>query len=90
MFADLAVNHSAILSHEEAMALGLKRYFTGQPCKRGHIAERYVRSGICSKCARENFRRWYAENREHVQERVRKYQKDHPQKVRPPSCAKTG
>jgi hypothetical protein len=70
-----------IIGRDEAKALGLKRFFTGKPCKRGHIAERYVRSGICSKCARKNFRRWYAENREHVQERVRKYQKDHPQKV---------
>jgi hypothetical protein len=33
----------------QAIALGLKRYFTGEPCKRGHIAERNVRSGLCFK-----------------------------------------
>lgn len=29
------------------------RYFTGKPCKYGHVAERYVISGGCVKCLRE-------------------------------------
>ena len=29
-----------IITHKQAKALGLKRYFTGEPCKHGHIAER--------------------------------------------------
>jgi hypothetical protein len=31
-----------IISRAEAKARGLTRYFTGKPCKYGHIAERYV------------------------------------------------
>jgi hypothetical protein len=35
-------------SREQAKALGLKRYFTGEPCNtHGHIAERDVRSSHC-------------------------------------------
>lgn len=40
-------NHPALISRAEAKALGLKRYFTGMPCKHGHIAEGYVASTNC-------------------------------------------
>lgn len=33
----------------EAFALGADRYFTGAPCKHGHVAERFV-SGTCTGC----------------------------------------
>ena len=39
------------------------RYFTGKPCKRGHIAERLVRSGACAKCLCERDRAVYAEQK---------------------------
>lgn len=35
---------------EEARRSGAKRYFTGVPCKYGHIAERYVSDGNCAAC----------------------------------------
>jgi hypothetical protein len=38
-------------SRAEAKALGVKYYFTGDPCKHGHIAPRRVK-GCCTKCAR--------------------------------------
>ena len=42
-----------MISREAALAAGLKRYFTGRPCKRGHVAERYVMSGgACCECVR--------------------------------------
>lgn len=34
-----------------AMALGRSHYFTGKPCKRGHIALRHI-SGHCMVCHR--------------------------------------
>lgn len=36
----------------EALALGLSRYFTGKPCKHGHVAERSVSSRSCVECLR--------------------------------------
>ncbi len=42
-----------IISRADARALGLARYFTGMPCRRGHTAERYASVGICVKCAEE-------------------------------------
>jgi hypothetical protein len=39
-----------LLTKEEAKALGLVRFFTGEPCKHGHVSERRVTSGECIKC----------------------------------------
>ena len=39
-----------ITSRQEAQAKGLTRYFTGVPCKRGHIAERFVSTRACAGC----------------------------------------
>ncbi len=33
-----------------ARDLGLVRYFTGKPCRKGHIAERWVSSMTCIEC----------------------------------------
>lgn len=39
-----------IISRKCARQNGLKRYYTGKPCRYGHIAERYCASGRCSEC----------------------------------------
>ena len=41
-----------IISRDQAVLVGAKRYFTGAPCKRGHIAEKNVASGMCLECSR--------------------------------------
>lgn len=46
----------AIITRQDALASGLKRYFTGKPCKRGHVAERNALSCFCMECSRENER----------------------------------
>ncbi|HEY1035521.1 MAG TPA: hypothetical protein VGE09_11130 [Pseudoxanthomonas sp.] len=40
----------AIISRADARAAGLSLYFTGQPCKRGHVASRFVRDAQCREC----------------------------------------
>lgn len=41
-----------IITRAEAKRLGLKRYFTGNPCPHGHIAERWTSSGACYECVK--------------------------------------
>lgn len=41
-----------IISVSEARARGLKRYFTGKPCPKGHVAERRTSNRACCECAR--------------------------------------
>jgi hypothetical protein len=37
-------------SKSAALSLGVVRYFTGVPCKNGHISARYTKGGHCSEC----------------------------------------
>lgn len=41
-----------IILRSQARANGSKIYFTGEACKHGHVAYRYVQSGTCSQCIR--------------------------------------
>lgn len=41
-----------IKSRADAKKAGENTYFTGEPCKNGHIAKRYVQSGTCAGCIR--------------------------------------
>jgi hypothetical protein len=71
-----------IISRAEAKTLGLKHYFTGEPCKRGHIAERMVSSRDCPECARALRREWRAANPERQREHYRAWQAANPEKNR--------
>ena len=42
-----------VISREDAIAAGLSRYFTGVPCKKGHISHRSVVGRVCIECSRE-------------------------------------
>jgi hypothetical protein len=44
-----------ITSRQTAITQRLHKYFTGQPCKNGHIAERYTQSSGCSECIHPKF-----------------------------------
>jgi hypothetical protein len=46
-----------LISAFEAKKLKLTRYFTGQACKRGHVAERRTDNLSCVECVREKDRR---------------------------------
>lgn len=39
-----------ILSRKDAQAARIGQYFTGKPCRYGHVANRYTQSGACAAC----------------------------------------
>lgn len=41
-----------IITRAKAIERGLPRYFTGKPCKYGHVAERYTLQSHCLECDR--------------------------------------
>lgn len=65
-----------IISCKDAKKKGLKRYFTGKPCKHGHISERFVASNACLKC------REIQRNSPEWKLRVKKYQEDNRDKLK--------
>ncbi len=40
-------------SRREAIALRSNKYFTGKPCRKGHIAARYTLTALCVQCSKE-------------------------------------
>ncbi|MCG6202032.1 hypothetical protein [Psychromonas antarctica] len=60
-----------IITKQYALDKGLKRFFTGDPCYRGHIAERLVSSGKCVTCNSEIGKLYY---QKHKQDRKSYYQ----------------
>ena len=43
---------------KEAKLRGEKWYYTGKPCKRGHIVERRVVTGMCKECGHIYAEQW--------------------------------
>ena len=68
-------------SAKEAKDLDLPRYFTGKPCKRGHLAERFTTSATCVECARMHFSTWREKNAESDRKSSREWQKNNRAKV---------
>lgn len=48
-----------LVSRKAAMAAGIKRYYTGEPCKNGHIAERSTANFGCLTCTSEKRKKHY-------------------------------
>jgi hypothetical protein len=73
-----------IISRDEAIALGLKRFFTGDPCKYGHISERYVSTptaGTCIACLRVRKRAGGSSARPRKEERRRRQRRERESKL---------
>ena len=71
-----------IISKADAIASGLKRYFTGKPCKNGHIDERLVSNKGCITCCNSNYRKYYKENPIPGREKSSIWKKNNPDKAK--------
>lgn len=86
-----------VITAKEAKNIGEKHYFTGVPCKNGHIAQRLVSGRQCVICTREKSTLWQKDNRERVRviaknfydnnreacvERMREYRQKYPEKTK--------
>jgi polyferredoxin len=84
-----------IILRAEAKHQGLTRYFTGKPCKHGHIAFRETASGGCCECQNaykrkmyhtqtkrhqnEQSKAWKAANKERVKQYNKLYREKNPE-----------
>lgn len=59
---------SRIILRATAKAKGLDRYFTGKPCKHGHVALRKTANGTCIICHAKTLARYRAENPDRIRE----------------------
>jgi hypothetical protein len=66
-----------IIIRKEAKKLGLLRYFTGKPCRYGHVYERLTSTGRCCECNRLSCREFKKQNPENTQKNDKlKYQRN--------------
>ena len=70
-----------IIQKPKARELGLSRYFTGKPCKRGHLALRYA-EGKCTACVMIDSGEWQKRNPDKVKKAKNDYLKRHKDKHR--------
>lgn len=85
-----------VMTRKEALNKGLKTYFTGKPCPKGHIAKRKV-SGACVECQsvghklyresrkeklNNNSAKWREENKDRQKELTAKWRKSNPEKYK--------
>ena len=66
----------------KAISEGKSKYFTGRPCKRGHIADRRVSNGSCVICEEANYKKWAAENPENLKSLHKKSYDKHAEQRR--------
>lgn len=62
-----------IITKQQAIEIGLKYYFTGKPCKHGHLEKRPVKTGVCLECLRLVSKRVYADKKSQILARQKKY-----------------
>lgn len=53
-----------LITKQEARTRGLVNFFTGKPCKRGHVSERRVLDGACVLCRKEDANNCYHRNKD--------------------------
>lgn len=83
-----------ILVRSRAKQLGLSMYYTGVPCKRGHVSTRHVTNGDCAECKKlravqfeksasrkAKKAKYYLDNKQHIDERNKKYVEANQEKV---------
>ena len=86
-----------IVTKKEAIELSLSRYFTGKPCKHGHIAERNVKKNTCCECSKIRVREfelknkggrkeekhyYYENNKDKILKRCKEYQSKNKDKIK--------
>lgn len=82
-----------IITRKQALATKCKFYFTGKPCRKGHVSERWTSCGQCVECRKEYDqthadeqrkikRSWKLRNIEKVRESERNLRKKNPEKYR--------
>lgn len=74
-----------LISREEAIKRHLPRYFTGKPCRSGHVCERFTVNWDCVSCVSIRKKRLYRTNKEYRKKAIesqRAFRRDHPKEMK--------
>jgi L-rhamnose mutarotase len=76
------------MARKEAKAAGLTTYFTGQPCREGHVAAHWTSSANCVICERASFDLAFCCNKKAPIRRTEEYRAEHQRKWRAANAEK--
>lgn len=75
-----------IITRQDAIAAGELYYFTGEPCKRGHMCKRLVKNSSCHECClilrRKKYPEEYQRRKEEIKARAKKWRLDNPERAK--------
>jgi hypothetical protein len=63
-----------IIKRKEAIKKDLQYYYTGKPCKNGHLDYRDVKKGNCNTCLKNYFKKYFQDNSEKLKDKAKLYQ----------------
>lgn len=76
----------SIISRDEARAAGMKRFYTGEPCRAGHVDERYVSTTVCCECnrirSRQTVKAHYKRHKDRILASKRDYYVENAQAIK--------
>lgn len=71
-----------VITKEKAKELGLTRYFTGKPCRHGHISRRNVSDYSCVECRVINDKAFHEANKEILNQKAKaRYQENREERA---------
>ena len=71
-----------IINRQEAKAAGLDKYFTGKPCRRGHLSQRRTSNSQCIECQCLAVKQHYRKNKDLYKLRAREWERANPDRCR--------
>lgn len=86
--ADAIVVQFSILTRAEAKTAGKTNYFTGKPCKYGHVAQRQTVNGMCHACRAVKEPIWKEKYRARMLARDRAYKQENHAEIRVKNIAR--
>ena len=76
------LSYGPFISRKQALAAGIKDYYTGKQCKYGHFAVRNCTTRVCKQCIKETHRpKDYARHRQSYINRATTWNKNNPEKA---------
>lgn len=76
-----------IITLKQAKTFKFKHFFTGKPCKHGHISKRFVINRTCCKCLnlsklrrKQKIKQYYRNNAEYFKQCSKQYRRNNPGK----------
>lgn len=71
-----------LITKKQAQELNLQYFFTGVPCKHGHLSQKSVKTGRCRECTRLAHYTYYEKNRDTVLASISEWQKNNKEASR--------